>query len=147
MKSPFPKVVVLMVFSTALVYTGAFLSEYGVINMKPKKAFSITEPMLIEGENQNHYSLLPAGTILYHDKSWPEGHDTFHVYFHFKGKLDSEPANAEIIAPLWLRSVDSTEVSKLMHDYPISKDELVKILKAKKMTREELAQIVREWTE
>ena len=119
----------------------------GASSMKGKVAMTLKEPLLIEGEVQKYSSLLPAGTTLYHDKSWPEGHSTYHVYFHFKGHFESEPANPEVIAPLWLRNVDREEVSKLLRDYPVSKDELVKILKARKMTREELAQIVREWTE
>jgi hypothetical protein len=119
----------------------------GTSTMKSKHAMTLKEPLLIEGEVQNYASLLPSGTTLYLDKSWPEGHSTYHVYFHFKGHFESDPANAEVIAPLWLRNVERDEVSKLLRDFPVSKDELVKILKARKITREELAQIVREWTE
>lgn len=147
MKPPPLRHLAFIAASTALVLTGFFLSETGLLKMKRPKAFTTKEPLLIEGEIQKTYSLLPAGTVLYHDKSWPEGHDTFHVYFHFKGNLESEPANPDVIAPLWLRSVDRSEVIKLIQEYPLSKDELVKILKAKKMTREELADIVREWRE
>jgi hypothetical protein len=34
---------------------------------------------------------------------------------------------------------------KLLKDYPITKDQLVGILKARKITKSELIQIVREW--
>lgn len=138
---------VVVVLFTALAVTSYFLIETGSLKMKTQKAYTLKEPLLIEGETQKTYSLLPTGAVLYHDKSWAEGHDTYHVYFHFKGKLEAEPANPDIVAPLWLRSVERSEVSKLVGDYPITKDELVKILKAKKMTREELAEIVREWRE
>jgi len=42
----------------------------GVNNMNTKKAYRLDEPLLLEGEKQNSYSLLPQGTVLYYDKSW-----------------------------------------------------------------------------
>lgn len=113
--------------------------------MKSKHAIATKEPLLIEGESNKYFSLLPAGTVLYHDKSWPEGHETVHVYFHFKGNMAFDKADPNVIAPLWLRTVDRDELMKLLQEYPISKEELVQILKARKMTRADLADIAREW--
>lgn len=136
-----------LAIAVLLIAFGYLLPGTGWFKISSQKAFTTRQPLLIEGEDQQTYSLLPAGSVLYHDKSWPEGHETFHVYFHFKGKLEAEPADADVIAPLWLRTVERNEVGKLANEYPITKEELVKILKAQKMTREELAQIVREWRE
>lgn len=115
--------------------------------MTTKKAFRLEEPLLIEGEKQTSYSLLPAGTVLYYDKSWDEGHSTYHVYFHFKGEFKSTPADSSGIDPIWLRTVDSAELPKLLSEYPVSRDELAAILKAKRATKQDLVQILRDWTD
>jgi hypothetical protein len=128
-----------------LASVSAFIiADTGALNMTTKTAYTTKEPLLIAGEQKN-YSILPAGTVLYFDRAWPEGHQTYHVYFHFKGDFNSEPADATMISPLWLRTVDPEELPKLLKDYPITKDELVEILKARKITKAELVQIVREW--
>ena len=113
--------------------------------MKSKHAITLNEPLLIEGETNKYYSLLPAGTVLYHDKSWPEGHETLHVYFNLKGNIDFQKADPSVVSPLWLRTVDPAELTKLLQDYPLTKNDLVRILKARKISRDELAEIVREW--
>jgi hypothetical protein len=124
--------------------SGFIISDTGALNMTIKTAYTIKEPLLIAGE-QKYYSILPAGTVLYFDRAWPEGHQTYHVYFHFKGDFKADPADANMISPLWLRTVDPEELPKLLKDYPVTKDELVEILKARKITKAELIQIVREW--
>lgn len=126
---------------------GFLISEKGVIKINEKKAYRLEEPLLIEGEKQNSYSLLPTGTVLYYDKSWAEGHSTYHVYFHFKGTFNSVRVDGNGIDPIWLRTIDSHELSKLMTEYPISKEELTNILKAKRATKQDLVQILRDWTD
>ncbi|WP_373989476.1 hypothetical protein [Duganella sp. BuS-21] len=138
-------IVVLVALASAI--SGILLSECGVIHLNSKKTFRLEEPLLIEGEKQNSYSLLPAGTVMYYDKSWDEGHSTYHVYFHFKGEFKSAPTGGDGISPIWLRTVESDELPKLMADYPVSRDELSTILKAKRATKQDLLQILREWKE
>lgn len=123
------------------------LLSTGLLFMTPKIAFTIEEPLLIEGEQQKTYSLLPAGSVLYLDRSWPEGHQTFHVYFHFKGDFKAVPADPKLISPLWLRTVDREELPKLLNEYPLSKHELTALLRARSVTKAELTQILREWPE
>jgi hypothetical protein len=123
---------------------GFIISDTGALNMTTKTAYTTKEPLLIAGEQKN-YSILPAGTVLYFDRAWPEGHQTYHVYFHFKGDFNGGPADADMISPLWLRTVDPEELPKLLKDYPVTKDELVKILQARKVTKAELVQILRDW--
>lgn len=134
--------IVLGVISTSL---GVLLAESGVIHMSSKKALRLEEPLLIEGEKQSSYSLLPVGTVLYYDKSWEEGHSTYHVYFHFKGQFKSMPTEMEGIDPIWLRTIDRDELPKLMSDYPVSKDELISILRAKRATKQDIVQILSDW--
>lgn len=113
--------------------------------MNNKKAVQLEEPLFIEGEKQNSYSLLPVGTVMYYDKSWDEGHSTYHVYFHFKGEFKSVPTDSESIDPIWLRTIDSDELPRLMSDYPVSREEFISILKAKRATKQDLVQILRDW--
>ena len=139
-----PLLVLVALISAGL---GALLSEKGVIHMNGKKAFRLEEPLIIEGEKQNSYSLLPTGTVLYYDRSWDEGHSTYHVYFHFKGSFKSVETDGTGIDPIWLRTVDGDELPKLMADYPVSREELISILKAKRATKQDLVRILRDWSD
>jgi hypothetical protein len=141
------RLIYLVLFLVAVLIIGILILETGFIHVSTRKAFAIEEPLLIESENQNSYSILPAGAVLYLDKSWPEGHDTYHVYFHFKGDFKAAPVDSNVIAPLWLRTVDSAELGKIVKDYPLSRDELTALLKAKRVTKQDLAQILNDWEE
>ena len=133
--------------SSGFIFLTYILLATGVLAITSKTAFTIKEPLLIESERQKTYSLLPAGSVLYLDKSWPEGHQTFHVYFHFKGDFKAVPADPKTISPLWLRIVDRKELPKLLNEYPLNKQELTTILRTRGVTKAELTQILREWPE
>ncbi len=109
------------------------------------------EPMLISAAAEDRkYHILPAGTPLYFDKSFAEGHQRFIIYANFKGDLQAERVESDkpnLIDPVWLYQVEKADLTKLVAEVPITKGELLKIMKARKMTRDDLAQIVREWTE
>jgi hypothetical protein len=141
------KIAAAAMITSGFIFLTYFLLATGVLPITSKTAFKIEEPLLIEGEQQKTYSLLPAGSVLYLDKSWPEGHQTFHVYFHFKGDFKATSADPNLISPLWLRNVDREELPKLLNEYPLSKQELVALLQAKSVSKSELTQILREWPE
>jgi hypothetical protein len=111
--------------------------------------FKLEQPLLIEAEGEaGNFHVLPAGTPMYKDASLPEGHTRYIVYVNVKGgpalqKVESD--EAQLIDPVWGYPVRPEDVPAPVAETPVSKDELVRILKARKMTREELAQIVREW--
>lgn len=139
------KVIVILIFFLAgLAITATF--KPGLLKMTSKTAFRTKEPLLIAGE-QHHYSILPTGTVLYFDRGWPEGHQTYHVYFDIKGELQTDPADPEMMSPLWLRTIETDELPKLLNDYPVSKNELVQILKARKVSKSDLVQILRDWSD
>lgn len=108
-------------------------------------AVKTSEPLALVGEHSKVTTLLPSGTVLYHEKSWPEGHTTYKAYFHFKGALASEPFDPKVLSPSWLYTLDKEDVMKLMQEYPLTLGELRKLLKARKVTREEYIQILRDW--
>ena len=136
----------------AALAAGVVLERTGVTNMASKTTYyRTTEPMLIAAESESRmFHILPAGTPIYHDKSFAEGHSRYVIYANFKGDLQAEKIESDkpnLIDPIWLYQVEKSEISKLIAEVPISKNDLVKIMKARKMTREDLAQIVREWTD
>ncbi|KAF1038921.1 MAG: hypothetical protein GAK35_03735 [Herbaspirillum frisingense] len=109
----------------------------------------LAEPLLIHAEGETrYYHMLPVGTPMYKDYSFPEGHTRYIVYVNVKGGFEAEKIVSDkqnLIDPIWGETVKKEDLKQLMDDTPVSKGELVRILKARKMMREELAQIVREW--
>lgn len=64
-------------------------SDY--LNRHDMKMIKTKEPLLIEGPNgDDNFYVLPLGTTLYHDKSFPEGHDRYVVYLNHKGAIAHE---------------------------------------------------------
>lgn len=143
------KKILLIIAPTAILFfvLGAGFAEKGIFKMTINKAFQLEEPLLIEGQRQNSYSLLPAGTVLYYDKSWDEGHSTYHVYFNFKGDFKSSEVSAEGIDPIWLRNIPKDELPKFLAEYPLSSQDLQIILKSSRVTKQDLVQILRDWDE
>lgn len=107
------------------------------------------EPMLLGTDGQvQDFHVLPAGAALYKFKDFPEGHTTYLAYINIKGPFAAEriEANeANLIDPMWAMRVRPEEVAVLLQNTPISKDDLTRILKARKVTRDDLAQLVRDW--
>lgn len=120
---------------------------FGGEYVKHEVAIKTKEPLVIAGDAQHSAAILPVGTTLYHRHSWPEGHSTFMAYFNFKGTFEFERTDPTVISPLWLFSVEKEDIAKLSGSYPLSKDDLISLLKARKVTRDDLADIVRNWQE
>ena len=133
---------------------GMLFQTFGVPMMKKTTYLQLEEPLLLEvlepGAQQRDFHMLPAGTALYYDYGFPEGHTRYAVYVNIKAKIAAKEVVSDkpnFIAPIWAEPVKAQDLPKLMADTPISKDDLVRILKARQVTREDLAQIVREWKE
>jgi hypothetical protein len=133
---------------------GMLFQKFGVPMMKKTTYLQIQEPLLLEVHEpeaqQRDFHMLPAGTPLYHEYSFPEGHTTYRVYINIKANFAAKEIVSDkpnLIDPIWAYPVKPEDLPKLIANTPVSKDDLVRILKARKMTREDLAQIVREWTD
>jgi hypothetical protein len=130
---------------------GSVLQKIGALQMSGTKYLKTTEPLLLTaGGEAKYFHMLPAGTAIYKDHSFPEGHTRYIVYVNFKGAFAANAIESDkpnLIDPIWAYTIEKDDVQKLLAETPISKDDLVRILKARKITREELAQIVREWRE
>lgn len=114
------------------------------------KMIKTKEPLLIEGPNgDENYYVLPLGTTLYHDKSFPEGHDRYVVYLNHKGAIahDEVPMKPEyggsFIDPLWVSNIDVDTLKEIFKRFPLSKEDVVSAIKSNEITRDDLADIIR----
>jgi hypothetical protein len=128
---------------------GIFFQKFGVTAMSKTTYLELQEPLLLHsGGDLKNFHMLPPGTALYADRSFPEGHTRYIVYINIKADFARKQVTSDkpnFIAPIWAYPVQPSDLSTLISETPVSKDDLVRILKARKMTREELAQVVREW--
>jgi len=116
--------------------------------MDKRFAFRLKEPLLISTGSQQPYYLLPANTVLYHQESFAEGHARYAIEVIYQANFDGERLKeGEFADPLSLFSMEPEDAGKLLKDYPLSKDDLVRILKARQVTRAELEQMVLEWVD
>ncbi|RON72681.1 hypothetical protein BK671_00875 [Pseudomonas fluorescens] len=128
----------------------AFLMLGDVSNRHVMKMIKTEEPLLIEGLNgdENAY-VLPLGTTLYHDKSFPEGHDRYVVYLNHKGAIAHEEVSMKpeyggsYIDPLWLANVDADNLKEIFKRFPLSKKDIAAAIKANEITKDDLADIIR----
>jgi len=114
------------------------------------KMIKTKEPLLIEGPNgDENYYVLPLGTTLYHDKSFPEGHDRYVVYLNHKGAIAHEevPMKPEyggsFIDPLWMSNIDADTLKEIFKRFPLSKEDVAAAIKSNGFTRDDLADIIR----
>lgn len=135
----------------AAFMAGSFIQKYGVLRLGGTTYVKTLEPLLLNagGEHKYHY-MLPPNTPMYKDFAFPEGHTRYVVYVNVKDRFASESVESEktdLIDPVWAYTIAKDEVPKLMTSTPISKGDLIRILKAREVTREDLAKIAREWSE
>jgi len=133
---------------------GMIFQTFGLPAMKKTTYLELQEPLLLEvlepGAQQQDFHMLPAGSALYPDYTFPEGHTRYIVYINIKAQIAAREIVSDkpnFIAPLWAEPVATRDLPALMANTPVSKKDLVRILKARAVTREDLAQIVREWSE
>lgn len=134
---------------TALLFgagIGSLVIYQGIYTMKKDLAFKLSEPLLFLSPDGSQHHLLPAGATLFFQKGYDEGHAIYAMEVVFKGKFEAERiTDLQQAEPLWVDTIYDTDLKELVKNYPISKDDLVRILKARKMTRDDLADIVRDW--
>jgi hypothetical protein len=128
---------------------GMLFQQMGVTAMSKTTYLELQEPLLLHaGGDLKNFHMLPAGTALYEEYRFPEGHTQYRVYVNIKSDFLAKQIVSDkpsFTAPIWAYPVEPKDIPKLVADTPVTKEDLVRILKARKVTREELAQIVREW--
>ncbi len=105
------------------------------------------EPLLISTDREHTQYMLPPGTVFRYIDSMAEGPELFTIDVMVNGRFEAEklePGTKAEKLSVWI--IDDREyIKRLINNYPMSKDDIVKLLKARKITRDELAQIVRDW--
>lgn len=121
----------------SLFIAGAMIALLLIANFyftekKMPKVHQLTAPLQFTGNSTNGpVYLLPAGTSMYFDQSFPEGFSRYIVYFNVEGiKLESKEATEKF----WLDPLTA---------YPIDKDSLDQLLKSGQMTKEQLRSILK----
>jgi len=106
-------------------------------------------PLLFNGAGSSeHQYVLPAGTSLYYDQAFPEGFVRYKVYFNVEGvRLDSHEATDKFwLEPLTAFPPNQEDVKKLLGAYPLTKNELAAILKSGAISKEEIRDLLAEYS-
>lgn len=139
-----PSSLKLVLFSASLAANFYFIAEHQKMN-EEKKVHTLKAPMVFETSSEHDpYYLLPAGTNLYFDKAFPEGHVRYIAYLNYKGpELELHtPEKPNLIDPAWIRQIEKSELGEVLNKYPLSKADLEKILHATSISREELIEVI-----
>lgn len=109
------------------------------------KIHKLEYPLILSSDSSTKNThLLPKGTVLYFDKSYPEGFTRYKVYINIDRmplKLDdlSDPTE---IDPIDATAPSKEDLIKLLRDYPLTKSDLESILNSKRISKEEIREIL-----
>ncbi len=142
--------VFLLIATLINVGTLIFVVSNGLMRTHSMDMVKIREPLLIAGRSgDENYYVLPRGTTLYYDQSYPEGFSRYMVYFNHQGIIagDEVPMKPEyggtLIDPLWLTNVDADTLKEIFKRFPLSKKDIAEAIKANEITKDDLADIIR----
>jgi hypothetical protein len=99
--------------------------------------------MLVSNEPTKNLHLLPVGTTLYFDQSFPEGFTRYKIYIN----VDRMPLTLRDLAdptevdPIEARALGKPELAKALRDYPLTRQDLEAILQSKHLTTEEIKEV------
>lgn len=138
---------VLGIFTTALIGAGG-LAIWRAQQMT--KIHTLTAPLLVAAQDSSkNLHLLPRGATLYFDKAFPEGFTSYKIYVN----VDRMPLPLEQLAdPTEIRPIEAfapsaEDLRRLLRDYPLTRDDLVSILKSTKMEKQEIRSILAEYSQ
>jgi hypothetical protein len=129
--------------------SGAFLTYQIIKEQSMPLVHKLQAPLLFNGAGAaEHQYILPAGTNLYFDQAFPEGFVRYKVYFNVEGvRLESQEATDKFwLDPLTAFPPDESEIKKLLAGYPLSKSELAAILKSGYLTKDEIRELLLEYS-
>lgn len=113
------------------------------------KIHTLEYPLVLSSDEESkNFHLLPKGTTLYFDKAFPEGFTRYKVYINIDRlplKLQELADPTEII-PIEAFSPDKEILRKLLQDYPLTKNDLIAILKSGKISKEEIHDLLNEYS-
>jgi hypothetical protein len=113
------------------------------------KVHTLKFPMLLAGpEGDGPYQLLPKGTTLYYDQSYPEGFTRYIIYVNVdRYPLPlSELSDPTSIAPITAFALNTGRLKRLLDRNPITKDDLTAILKSDQLSKQEIRELLEEYS-
>lgn len=119
------------------------------VGQKMTKVHILQFPMLLGGPGGGGpYQLLPKGTTLYYDQSYPEGFTRYKIYVNIdRYPLDlTELSDPYSIDPLSAYSMDKGDLKRLLDRNPITKGDLTAILKSDQLSKEEIRELLVEYS-
>jgi hypothetical protein len=125
------------------------LSIYYHLGRKMTKVHTLKFPMLLAGpEGNGPFQLLPKGTTLYYDQSYPEGFTRYMIYvnvdrYPLPTRELSDPTSIE---PITAFAMDKGDLKRLLDRNPITKEELTSILKSDQLSKEEIRELLAEYS-
>jgi hypothetical protein len=115
---------------------------------KMTKVHKLESPLLLSSEEKTQtFHLLPKGTNLYFDQSYPEGFTRYKVYINIDRmplKL-TELKDPTTILPIEASALAKEDLKKLLRDYPITKSDLQAILKSGQLSKDEIKEILSDY--
>lgn len=117
---------------------------------KATKIHKLKSPLILTSESPTrNLHLLPAGTTLYFDKSFPEGFTRYRVYIN----IDRMPlpltdlTDPTEIDPIEARAIDKAELDTAQRDYPLTRQDLEKIINSSQLSREQIKEVLANFIE
>ena len=114
------------------------------------KVHKLEFPLILSSDMPSKNAhLLPKGTVLYFDKSYPEGFTRYKVYIN----VDRTPLKLEELTdPTTIDPIDAavpgkSDLIKLLRDYPLTKSDLESILETKRISKEEIKEVLQKFSE
>jgi hypothetical protein len=119
------------------------LLTLGIQEKKPRVHTLKTPLILLSNVPSTNLHLLPIGTTLYFDQSFPEGFTRYKIYMN----IDRMPlalrdlADASEVDPIEARALTQFDLAKAVRDYPLTRQELEAILHSKHLPRQEIVEV------
>ena len=133
------------------IASGIALSVVSIFVWKTEKMTKVhvlKQPMLVSSNTAGKVlHLLPVGTTLYFDKSYPEGFTRYKVYIN----VDRMPlplrdlADPNEIDPLEARAFDKSDMVQALRDYPLTRQQLGELLHSRRLTKQEIREVLEEY--
>ena len=105
--------------------------------------------LLVSNSPSKNLHMLPTGTTLYFDQSFPEGLTRYKVYLN----IDRMPlplrdlTDPTEVDPIEARPLGKSELAKALRDYPLTRQDLEGILREKHLSREEIKKVFNNFLE
>lgn len=130
--------------SAALSAAAFYLWSYS----RMTKVHRLDYPLILSSDSSGGgYHLLPKGTVLYYERSYPEGFSRYRIYVNIdRMPLELTTLNdPTLIEPIEAVAPDKESLKKLLRDYPLTKDDLQAILKSGRLSQGEIREVFDEF--